>query len=78
MIEKTQTLGESLVRVDFNPSKEGIVYDIKRHTAAIIDLVDSIPNAGIQSGRTKALAITHYETAAMWAVKAATVDPTKG
>lgn len=75
MSEREQTMGEHLVRVDFNPSQEGIVFDLKRHTAAIIDLVDKIPQVGPQSGRLKALAITAYEEAAMWAVKAATVQP---
>lgn len=73
MTEKT--LGQQLVRVDFNPSQEGIVYDIKRHTAAIIDLVDKLP---AYAGRHKALAIAHYEDAAMWAVKAATTEPPQG
>jgi hypothetical protein len=72
-----QTMGELLVRTQFNPSGEGIVYDLKRYTAAIIDLVDKIPQVGPQSGRLKALAITAYEEAAMWAVKAATVEPQK-
>lgn len=76
MTEKT--LGEQLVRVDFNPSQEGVVFDIKRHTAAIIDLVDKIPQVGGSSARHKSLAITAYEEAAMWAVKAATTPTTKG
>lgn len=73
MTEKT--LGERRVRVDFNPSQEGIVYDIKRHTAAIIDLVDKIKATHTNDGevaRLVSLAQTHYEDAAMWAVKAAT------
>lgn len=70
-----KTLGEQIVRVDFNPSQEGIVYDIKRHTAAIIDLVDKLP---AWAGRHKALAITNYEIAAMFAVKAATSEPPTG
>lgn len=73
--ERETTMGELLVRAKFNPSGEGIVFDLKRHTAAIIDLVDKIPHVGPQSGRLKALAITSYEEAAMWAVKAATVEP---
>lgn len=73
-----RTVGEKRVRVDFNPSQEGIVYDIKRHSAAIIDLVDKIPDVGAESARLKALAMTCYETGAMWAVKAATAEPTKG
>lgn len=70
-----QTYGEKIVRGDFNPSQEGVVYDIKRHTAAIIDLVDKIR---IRDPRLAAIAITHYETAAMFAVKAATAEPPKG
>lgn len=72
------TKGERLVRVDFNPSQEGIVYDLKRHTAAIIDLVDSIPATNGEALRLQSLAITAYEQAAMWAVKCATTEPTTG
>lgn len=72
MTEKT--LGECRVRVDFNPSQEGVVYDIKRHSAALIDLVEKVkqsnPTPEVQ--RLCSLAQTHYEDAAMWAVKAAT------
>jgi hypothetical protein len=74
MTEKT--LGERRVRVDFNPSQEGVVYDIKRHTAAIIDLVEKVrETSGTHNAevhRLCSLAQTHYEDAAMWAVKAAT------
>jgi len=71
--ERTQTLGESRVRIGFNPSQEGIVADIKRHTAAIIDLVEKLRETGDhEKNRLVALAQTHYEDAAMWAVKAAT------
>ena len=77
MTERPQTLGEKRVRVDFNPSQEGVVYDIKRHTAALIDLVEKLKRDQGESGsgecaRLCALAQTHYEDAAMWAVKAAT------
>lgn len=69
-----QTLGERRVRLDFNPSQEGIVYDIKRHTAAIIDLCHKMADQthDPEVGRLISLAMTHYEDAAMWAVKAAT------
>jgi hypothetical protein len=68
------TLGEHRVRLDFNPSGEGVVYDVKRHTAAIIDLVQliKINNPDGEVARCCALAMTAYEEAAMWAVKAAT------
>ena len=72
MPEGNLTLGERRVRIDFNPSKEGVVADIKRHTAAIIDLVNLINAPDAEVSRLKSLAMTHYEDAAMWAVKAAT------
>lgn len=69
-----RTLGERRVRVDFNPSQEGIVYDLKRHTAAIIDLVQKVKEntSDPEALRLCSLAQTAYEEAAMWAVKAAT------
>lgn len=70
-----RTLGEKRVRVDFNPSQEGVVYDIKRHTAAIIDLCEKLRDnypGNHEANRLISLAQTHYEDAAMWAVKAAT------
>lgn len=70
-----QTKGEKAVRLDFNPSQEGVVYDIKRHTAALIDLVEKLRG---RDPRLVSLAQTAYEEAAMWAVKAATAEPPKG
>ncbi len=76
--ERQLSRGEQLVRVQFNPSDEGIVYDIKRHSAALIDLIDKIPSVSGDAARHKALAITAFEEGAMWGVKAATSEPTKG
>jgi len=70
------TLGEYRVGVTFNPSNDDMVAKIKRVSAELIDLVASIdahkngPNPEVM--RLKSLAQTHAETAAMWAVKAAT------
>ena len=72
-----QTKGEKMVRMDFNPSGEGVVYDVKRHSAAIIDLVEKIRMANIHNKecqRLCSLAQTAYEEAAMWATKAATAQ----
>lgn len=72
---RNPTKGEAMVRMDFNPSGEGVVYDVKRHSAAIIDLVEKIRlnNAHNQEvQRLCSLAQTAYEEASMWAVKAAT------
>ncbi len=66
------TLGQSRVRVSFNPSSNGLVDEIKRKSAELIDLVNSMPTANSEQSRLVALAATHYEDAAMWAVKAAT------
>lgn len=71
------TKGEFRVGIDFNPSNDDLVSQIKRQTADLIDLIETIPSdrdsmVGNERGRLKALAQTEIETAAMHAVKAAT------
>lgn len=76
------TKGEYRVGINFNPSNDDTVGKIKRAAADLIDLIDSIPvSAGAvtaadtranEVARCKALAQTEVESAAMWAVKAAT------
>lgn len=73
----SMTKGEFRVGIDFNPSGEDTVGQIKRAAADLIDLVSQIPSdgqtvLGNEKGRLKALAQTEIESAAMWAVKAAT------
>ena len=75
----SMTKGEYRVGINFNPSGDDTVGQIKRKAADLIDLVDGIPVALIASEeqyqevkRLKALAQTEIESAAMWAVKAAT------
>lgn len=72
-----QTKGEYRVGTTFNPSASSIVDEIKRKAADLIDLIETIPSdreteRGNEAGRLKALAQTEIESAAMWAVKAAT------
>jgi hypothetical protein len=74
------SLGASRVRESFNPSKDNLVDKIKRYSADLIDLchdemgkVGNGPGAG-ETNRLWSLAMTHYEDAAMWAVKAATTS----
>lgn len=72
-----QTKGEYRVGISFNPSGDDLVTQIKRQAADLIDLIDAIPSdreseVGNERGRLKALAQTEIESAAMWAVKAAT------
>ena len=75
------TKGEYRVGISFNPSNDDMVGKIKRAAADLIDLIDGIGMEGVAPGgissnpevmRLKALAQTHIEDAAMWAVKAAT------
>lgn len=69
MPEQSFTLGQKRVRVSFNPSENTNVRAIKEKTAELIDIVETIKN---NDPRLAALAQTHYEDAAMWAVKLAT------
>lgn len=71
------TKGEYRVGIAFNPSKDDMVGQIKRKAADLIDLIETINTDGetdqyIEVSRLKALAQTEIESAAMWAVKAAT------
>ena len=83
------TLGEQRVRTEFNPSKEGVVDQIKQKSAELINLMQAIRNDEVSKTYDKSveaknevsgeklriisLAQTAYEEAAMWAVKAATL-----
>jgi len=70
--ENTMTKGEYRVGINFNPSNDDMVGQIKRKAADLIDLIESIPADTEDRPRLKALAQTEIESAAMWAVKAAT------
>lgn len=74
------TKGEYRVGIGFNPSADDMVARIKSAAAGLIDLIESLPSdreseVGNERGRLKALAQTEIESAAMWAVKAATKRP---
>jgi len=85
-----QTKGEYRVGTSFNPSADSAVDRVKTAAAALIDLLDElVPQKGAvtseeitQQGermRLKALAQTHIEDGAMWAVKSITKPvPTYG
>ena len=72
----TGSLGASRVREGFNPSGDHLVTKLKRHTADLIDLCEegSGKASTTEEVRLWALAQTDYERAAMWAVKAATLN----
>jgi hypothetical protein len=63
------TIGEDRVRVKFNPSANPTVDLIKQKTAELIDLCEALKGF---DARLAAIAMTHYETAAMFATKACT------
>lgn len=67
------TIGEDRVRIKFNPGSVDLVDQIKQKSAALIDLCETIKE---RDPRLAALAQTHYEDAAMWAVKCATTEKT--
>ena len=75
------SIGGDRVRVKFNPSANGTVDRIKCTTAELIDIckreqdelyASASPQQQMEVGRLWSLAMTAYEEAAMWAVKAAT------
>jgi NADH:ubiquinone oxidoreductase subunit D len=61
MSERSPTLRE------FNPTKDPYVDDIKSRTDEIIRIIRENPEL---DGRCASIAITNFEQAAMWAVKA--------
>lgn len=67
------TIGQNRVRIGFNPGGNDKVMEIKTATAHLIDLCEGLKQgADNEITRCAALAMTAYEEAAMWAVKAAT------
>jgi hypothetical protein len=70
------TKGEYRVGINFNPANDDMVGRIKRAAADLIDLIESVlaqtADSVPDTQRLKALAQTEIESAAMWAVKAAT------
>lgn len=71
------TVGQNRVRVNFNPGGTGLVDELKLKTADLIDSCDHNRQVAFNANegekvRLWSLAMTAYEEAAMWAVKAAT------
>ena len=71
------TLGRKRVKAEFNPAKNDLVDQIKNKSAELIDLIDTMGNAGTQAEKVSgekhrliAIAQTEIETACMYAVKA--------
>jgi hypothetical protein len=68
------TLGEQRVRVDFNVTADGNIDLIKKHSAELINICETLKAIDPSGEKTRlfSLAQTNFETAAMWAVKAIT------
>lgn len=64
-----KTIGELRVRTEFNPSASDTVSRIKQLTAELINLCEELRERDELCASTAQL---KYESAAMWAVKAAT------
>lgn len=59
-------MAEESTLPEFNPSGSDVVAEIKSRTEALLDyLREAVPD-----NRCRSLALTNYEQAAMWAVKA--------
>jgi len=73
MDDRSPTYGEELVGLSFNPSGDEKVAEIKKHFAAVIDILneDRGDNRD-ERARLSSVAITEAQTAQMWAVKAVT------
>jgi hypothetical protein len=76
--EREMTFGERTVRHNFNPSEDSKVSAIKRCAADLIDMCEELrqgvaaEGTSMEVARCASIAITHIETGAMFAVKAAT------
>jgi hypothetical protein len=66
----TQTMTNTPTFASFNPTKDSRVDDIKQATDKLIEIVRASANDTPEGKRRAALAVTNYEQAAMWAVKA--------
>ena len=55
----------------FNPGSNPDIYNIKTAANALAAIIEELP-----PGRRRSVALTHLETASMWAVKAAAVGDT--
>lgn len=75
------TKGQYRVGINFNPSADDHVGNIKQMAADLIDYIETIKassdghDTAMEVIRLKALAQTAIEEGAMWAVKAATKGP---
>lgn len=72
--QRTLSYGERAVGLDFNPSDDPMVHDIKKAYAGIINLLYAARSNTLspEKSRLYSIAIGEAQTAQMWAVKAET------
>ena len=58
----------SVTNPEFNPSGNELITEIKQAANALAAVIEKVA-----PGRRRSVALTHLETASMWAVKAAVV-----
>ena len=68
-MEQTITIGEKMVRTSFNPSNDSVVDQIKRKSAELINLIETVKE---KDSRCAEYGQSLIETACMYGVKAAT------
>lgn len=72
-MSNTKSIGEKRVRTEFNPSNNDLVSQIKQKSAELINLIEAIEDKDDEEfERPKHFATYEAESAAMFAVKAAT------
>lgn len=73
MENRELTFGEKAVGLTFNPSGDEKVNELKKHYAAIIDILnDDRGENRDERARLASVAITEAQGAQMWAVKSVT------
>ena len=71
MTDKISDSAREAVRLGFNPSGDPTVLALKTKAAELLTLYEDVMSRG-HAGREMAVAITHLQTASMWAVSGAT------
>jgi hypothetical protein len=74
MSETELTFGQKAVGLNFNPSGDDAVGQVKQKFADVIDQLNDLRNSSASNEvkRMSSIAITEAQTAQMWAVKAIT------
>lgn len=60
----------SITLREFNPSGNEVIDEVKKRVDALVDYIEG----NIEPCRRVSIAVTHFETGAMFAVKAAAVE----